>query len=60
MSLRISNSRMDVYKLCPYKYYLQFVECWEADKTFSALLFGKAFDLALNYILEVNKSNKTP
>src|SRR6266700_5711398 len=51
MSVRLSNSSMDIYNLCPAKYKFRYIDGWKTDKTFTSLLFGSAIDASLNYIL---------
>lgn len=59
MPFKLSHSRVELYKQCPKKYEFQYVEKYYADKTRSALLFGKAIDKALNYVLKQKKNAKT-
>lgn len=58
--MNISYSKVQLYTTCPYKYYLQYVEKWSPDKTFTPLLFGSAIDSALNYVLLRLKHHHTP
>lgn len=53
--MNVSYSKVELYSSCPYKYYLSYVERWQADKTFTSLLFGSAMDATLNYILTRTK-----
>jgi hypothetical protein len=55
---RISNSKLDLYQLCPKKFYFKYIEKLKADVTRTPLLFGTAMDAALNYILECIKDKK--
>lgn len=56
--MKISYSALEVYNLCPKKYFYKYVEKLEPNKTFSSLLFGKSIDEALNYLLLIKKKNK--
>jgi CRISPR/Cas system-associated exonuclease Cas4 (RecB family) len=56
--MKISNSALDTYILCPRKFYYQYVERLKADVTKTPLLFGSAIDNALNYILESIRDKK--
>jgi hypothetical protein len=58
MSVNLSHSKVELYKLCPRKYKYQCVDKLEAETQSSPLLFGIAIDNALNYILECKKDNK--
>lgn len=49
---RLSHSAREKYELCPYKYYLHYVEKYRSSIQSSALCFGNALDLALNHLLE--------
>lgn len=55
---RISNSKLDLYQLCPKKFYYKYIEKVQADVTRSSLLFGSAMDTALNYLLECVRDKK--
>lgn len=48
---RLSHSAREKYEQCPYKYYLHYVEGLRNSTPQSALVFGGAFDLALNEML---------
>lgn len=56
--LKISNSALDLYSLCPKKYYFRYKEHLKGDYTSSSLLYGSAMDAALNYILESMRDKK--
>lgn len=56
--MKISNSALDTYQLCPKRYYFQYVKRLKADVTKTPLLFGTAMDAALNYILESIRDKK--
>lgn len=58
--MNVSHSKIELYNTCGYKYYLQYVEGYSVDKTFSALLFGLSLDRALNYVLLRKKHNHVP
>ncbi len=51
MSIRISNSAMDLYNTCARKYKFRYLDRYAPNKTYTALLFGGAIDKSLNYIL---------
>lgn len=55
--MKVSYSALEVYNTCPKKYFYKYIEKLEPDNTYSALLFGKSIDEALNYIL-IKKKNK--
>lgn len=57
--MNISHSRVETYYSCPYKYFLQYIEKYQVDKTFTPFLFGTALDKTLNYILIRTKRNKS-
>lgn len=54
---QISNSKLDLYTTCGKKFYFKYIEKLEADVTRSPLLYGRAMDEALNYILLCKKDN---
>lgn len=56
--MKISNSALDTYTLCPKKYYFSYILGLKADVTRTPLLFGSAIDEALNYILESIRDKK--
>lgn len=56
--MKISNSRLDLYNLCPRKYKYSYIEKLRTPTVYSSLVFGKAIDEALNYILICKKDNK--
>lgn len=49
---RLSYSAREKYELCPYKYYLHYIEGYRSELMSSALCFGNALDIALNNLLE--------
>ena len=56
--MRISNSKVDLFNTCSFKYKLRYIDKLKVNKTFSALLFGTACDHAFNYLLLRKKRNK--
>lgn len=56
--MKISNSRLDLYNLCPRKYKYSYIEKLRTPTVYSSLVFGKAIDEALNYILICKRDNK--
>lgn len=50
--MKLSNSAITLYEQCPRKYYYRYVENLKGNYTSSALLFGVALDVSLNYILQ--------
>ena len=51
---RLSCSAKDKYDLCPYKYYLHYEMRYRSSLQSSALCFGSAIDVSLNWMLEGN------
>ena len=56
--MKFSCSQIELYNECARKYKYKYIDGWEPDKTFSPLLFGRALDTALNYILKQKKEGK--
>lgn len=54
---RISNSKLDLYQLCPRKFKFRYIEKVKGNFVSTPLLFGGAMDIALNYILQSIKDN---
>lgn len=57
--MKLSNSAIDLYKLCPMKYKLHYLERIRSEETGSALIFGGAIDEALNVLLLKKKKSHT-
>lgn len=55
---RISNSKLDLYSQCGMKYKFKYIDKLKGNFTPSALLFGVAMDVSLNYILESIRDKK--
>ena len=49
--IKLSYSRVDLYKRCPRRYKFQYIDKYAKDETHSPLLYGSALDGALNYLL---------
>lgn len=49
---RLSHSGKERYEQCPYKYYLHDIEKYRSTIQKSALVFGNAYDVALNELLQ--------
>lgn len=58
-TLRLSNTAVDTYTACPFKYKLHYVDKIRAKTIGSALIFGKAVDEALNVLLLTKKKELT-
>ena len=52
MSLKISNSAVNIYSTCSKKYYLHYVSRLRAKTVSSALIFGSTLDKALNQLVQ--------
>jgi len=57
--VRLSNSAIELYKTCPYRYKLHYVDRIRGTTTSSPLFFGKAIDEALNCMLLTKKKSLT-
>lgn len=57
--LRLSHSKVELYNQCGYKFKLKYIEKFDADKTYTPLLFGSSVDEALNLLL-LQMKNKQP
>jgi hypothetical protein len=57
--MRLSNSAIDMYSLCPQKYKLHYIDKIRSEYVGSALLFGGAIDSALNIMLLEKKKELT-
>lgn len=51
MSNKLSYSKADTYNICPKSYEFKYVDKIQSTTLSSALLFGSAFDEALNFLL---------
>jgi ATP-dependent helicase/DNAse subunit B len=51
VSISISHTGKELYKNCPYSYYLHYILKLREDSQSSALFFGKAVDEGLNHLL---------
>lgn len=58
-NLKLSNTAIDTYATCPYKYKLHYIEKIRPTTTGSALVFGRAVDEALNALLLTKKKALT-
>lgn len=59
--LKLSNTQLDLFALCPAKYKLRYIDGIKEEKVGSALVFGGAIDLGLNVLLQgksVEEANK--
>lgn len=56
--IKLSNTAIDLYEVCPRKYFYRYVEKLKGDFTSTPLLFGTSIDTALNYILESIRDKK--
>jgi hypothetical protein len=52
MAIRLSHSARGKYLSCGHSYYLHYIQKWRGVVLSSALGFGSAVDVALNYMLE--------
>lgn len=57
--MKLSNSAIDVYQTCSFKYKLQYINKLRPNRKPSAFHFGSSLDSALNHILLEKKENKT-
>ncbi len=56
--IKLSHSKVQLYKECPKKYWFTYIEKYSVNAIPSPLLFGRAFDYAVNYILTQHKEKK--
>ena len=56
--MRISHSKTELYNTCSMKFKFRYVDKLKGNFTPSALLFGVAMDVSLNYILEAIRDKK--